>query len=96
VGDRRHRVHAFAGRLTAALDDLSEVSRAAARRLRRGALRPPGGLGRRPPLEATLGRRRTHRLSDLVLIRSRHHTLAHLPGRALTHQPNGRYRILRT
>jgi hypothetical protein len=35
-------------------------------------------------------------LADLVLICSRHHTVAHLPGRALARQASGRYRILRT
>jgi len=35
-------------------------------------------------------------LADLVLLRRRHHTLAHLPGRTLTPRPGGRYRIQRT
>jgi hypothetical protein len=35
-------------------------------------------------------------LTDLVLVCRRHHTLSHLPGRALAPQPGGRYRIRRT
>ncbi len=35
-------------------------------------------------------------LTDLVLLCRRHHTLTHLPGRTLTPQPGGRYRIQRT
>ena len=34
-------------------------------------------------------------LPGLVLVCSRHHTLAHLPGRTLTRRPGGRFRILR-
>ncbi len=35
-------------------------------------------------------------LTDLVLLCRRHHTLTHLPGRTLTRQPGGRFRIQRT
>jgi hypothetical protein len=35
-------------------------------------------------------------VTDLVLLCRRHHTLAHLPGRVLTPQAGGRYRIQRT